>query len=170
MDSSSKGIDEFVREVVEVILGLKRTFYLADLSTKYYFQSKEEGFDVGTIQYNSDNPVLAVNEVWTVRDLIQKCFALLGVEIEFCGKGENEKGVIIDTDVTLLDELKFDLDTIKFGQTVVKVEANRVASYLDNTKTSELTRLQVCFPDFSIDSWLKNLLLEDLDNMRKVND
>lgn len=158
MDSSLKGVDEFVREVVEVILGLKRTLYFSDLSAKFY------------LQYNSDNPVLVVNEVWTGRDLIQKCFALLGVEIEFCGKGENEKGVIIDTDVILLDELRLDLDTIKFGQTVVKVETNRVASYLDNTKTSELTRLQVCLPDFSIDSWLKNLLLEDLDNMRKVND
>ncbi len=49
-------------------------------------------------------------------------FAELGVEIEFSGKDEHEKGVVIDIDEQKIEELGLNLDALRFGQTVVKVD------------------------------------------------
>jgi len=50
-------------------------------------------------------------------------FAELGIEVEFSGKDENERGVIIDVDEEKAAELGLNRDALKFGQTVVKVDA-----------------------------------------------
>jgi GDPmannose 4,6-dehydratase len=49
-------------------------------------------------------------------------FSDLGIEVEFSGKDENERGVIIDIDQQRAEELGLNTETLKFGQTVVKVD------------------------------------------------
>ena len=56
----------------------------------------------------------------TVRDTIRQAFIDLGVEVEFSGKGLQERGVVIDVDTDRMAELGLDPDTQRFGQTVVK--------------------------------------------------
>ncbi|OKS89511.1 hypothetical protein [Mucilaginibacter polytrichastri] len=56
----------------------------------------------------------------TLRDFIRSGFADLGIEIEFSGKGINERGVVIDIDEDRFEALNFDVNTLRFGQTVVK--------------------------------------------------
>jgi GDP-D-mannose dehydratase len=55
------------------------------------------------------------------RDLVRLCFAEAGIDIEFSGRGINEKGVIIDVDDDRLNQLGLGTDHIRFGQTVVRV-------------------------------------------------
>jgi GDPmannose 4,6-dehydratase len=50
-------------------------------------------------------------------------FAELGVEVEFSGKDEQEKGVIIDVDQQKIEELGLNAEALKFGQTIVKVDS-----------------------------------------------
>ncbi len=49
-------------------------------------------------------------------------FAELGIEIEFSGKGEYEKGVIIDVDPEKVNELGLNDKMLKPGQPIVKVD------------------------------------------------
>ncbi|WP_295770422.1 hypothetical protein [uncultured Mucilaginibacter sp.] len=56
----------------------------------------------------------------TVRDVIRHAFLNLGVEVEFSGKGLQERGVVIDVDTDRMNELSLNPDTQRFGQTVVK--------------------------------------------------
>ncbi|MDT3402940.1 hypothetical protein [Mucilaginibacter terrae] len=56
----------------------------------------------------------------TVRDHIRSAFMDLGVEVEFSGKGLQERGVVIDVDEERMMQLGFSPDTQRFGQTVVK--------------------------------------------------
>jgi GDPmannose 4,6-dehydratase len=52
-------------------------------------------------------------------------FNELGIEVEFSGRDENERGVIIDIDEKrALIALGLNLDLLRFGQTVVKVDPN----------------------------------------------
>ena len=57
----------------------------------------------------------------STREFVRLCFAEVGIDIEFSGKGVYEKGVIIDTDEERLLELGLSADGTKFGQTVVRV-------------------------------------------------
>src|SRR5690606_3580194 len=66
--------------------------------------------------------VVATGITTTVRDFVKMSFAELGIDVEFSGKGELEKGVIIDADEERLAELGIGSEHIKYGQTVVKVD------------------------------------------------
>lgn len=61
------------------------------------------------------------DEPETLRDFIRSAFSDIGVEIEFSGKQQNERGVVIDINEELFEGLGFDVNTLRFGQTVVRV-------------------------------------------------
>jgi len=65
------------------------------------------------------NEVLQQNEE-QVRDFIRQAFIDLGIEVEFSGKGLQERGVVIDIDTERVNELGIDPDILRFGQTLVK--------------------------------------------------
>lgn len=69
----------------------------------------------------SDKVIAADGGMVTVRDYIRSTFADLGIEIAFSGKNEFEKGVIIDMEEDRITELGLNLDALRFGQTVIKV-------------------------------------------------
>ena len=61
-------------------------------------------------------------EQLTFRELMRTAFADQGIEIEFSGKGINERGVIIDMDEEKLSSAGIAADLLRFGQTVVRVK------------------------------------------------
>jgi len=73
-------------------------------------------------QDKAEDFVIATGVTTTVREFVRMAFAELGIEIEFSGKAEAEKGVIIDRDNDKLKELGLDPEKIKLGQTIVKVD------------------------------------------------
>ena len=73
-------------------------------------------------QETPEDYVIATGITTTVRDFVRMSFAELGIEVEFSGKEENEKGVIIDVDQQRALELGLNLDKLKPGQTIVKVD------------------------------------------------
>lgn len=101
----------------------------------------------------------------TIRDLIRMSFAELGIEIEFCGRGELEKGVIIDIEEERLDLLKIDKEYIKFGQTVVKIE-DRSSVSIDVNGTIEKHLVQQYIGHFEteihFDNFIKELIMSNL--------
>jgi GDP-D-mannose dehydratase len=76
--------------------------------------SLQEYAYTGNLSINIDNNT-------TLRDFVRLCFAEVGIEIAFSGKDSHEKGVVIDMDEQRFSELGFDIDKIRFGQTVVRV-------------------------------------------------
>src|SRR3569833_2686144 len=73
-------------------------------------------------QDKAEDFVIATGVTTTVRDFIRLSFAELGIEIEFSGRDEYEKGVIIDIDQDRIAELGLNADALRFGQTIVKVD------------------------------------------------
>ncbi|MCS3555129.1 hypothetical protein [Sphingobacterium sp. JUb21] len=106
----------------------------------------------------------------TIRDLIRMSFAELGIEIEFCGRAELEKGVIIDIDEERLDLLKIDKEYIKFGQTVVKIE-DRSSVSIDVNGTIEKHLVQQYIGHFEteihFDNFIKELIMSNLMVVKK---
>ncbi|QQD14765.1 hypothetical protein [Sphingobacterium sp. UDSM-2020] len=106
----------------------------------------------------------------TIRDLIRMSFAELGIEIEFCGRGELEKGVIIDIEEERLDLLKIDKEYIKFGQTVVKIE-DRSSVSIDLNGTIEKHLVQQYIGHFEteiyFDNFIKELIMSNLMVLKK---
>ncbi|MFA6086100.1 GDP-mannose 4,6-dehydratase [Mucilaginibacter sp.] len=116
---------KITRAVSKIALGLQNTLYLGNLSAQRDWGHAKDYIVAMWLMLQQDVPqdfVIATGVTTTVRDFVKMAFGELGIEVEFSGKEENEKGVIIDIDEQRIEELGLNADFLKFGQTVVKVD------------------------------------------------
>ena len=116
---------KITRAVSKIALGLQNTLYLGNLSAQRDWGHAKDYIVAMWLMLQQDVPedfVIATGVTTTVRDFVKMAFGELGIEVEFSGKAENEKGVIIDIDEQRIEELGLNADFLKFGQTVVKVD------------------------------------------------
>jgi GDPmannose 4,6-dehydratase len=116
---------KITRAASKIVLGLQNCLYVGNLSAKRDWGHAKDYIEAMWLmlqQEKAEDFVIATGVTTTVRDFIRMAFAELGVEIEFSGKDEHEKGVIIDIDEQRAEELGLNMDALKFGQTVVKVD------------------------------------------------
>ena len=116
---------KITRAVAKIALGLQNCLFLGNLSAQRDWGHAKDYIAAMWLMLQQDVPedfVIATGVTTTVRDFIKMAFAELGIEVEFSGKDENEKGVIIDIDEERIHELGLNADMLRFGQTVVKVD------------------------------------------------
>ncbi|MGH2624221.1 MAG: GDP-mannose 4,6-dehydratase, partial [Sphingobacterium sp.] len=116
---------KITRAAAKIVLGLQDKLFLGNLSAQRDWGHAKDYVEAMWLILQQESPedfVIATGVTTTVREFVRLTFLELGVEIEFSGKGENERGVIIDRDEQRLAELGLESDTIKLGQTVVKVD------------------------------------------------
>src|ERR1700744_4091247 len=116
---------KITRAAAKIALGLQTCLYVGNLSAKRDLGHAKDYVEAMWLMLQQDvaeDFVIATGVTTTVREFIKMAFSELGIEIEFSGKDENEKGVIIDTDQNKIDELGLNTDALRFGQTVVKVD------------------------------------------------
>jgi GDPmannose 4,6-dehydratase len=116
---------KITRAASKIVLGLQNCLYVGNLSARRDWGHAKDYIEAMWLMLQQDKPedfVIATGVTTTVRDFIKMSFTELGVEVEFSGKDEQEKGVIIDVDQQKIEELGLNADALKFGQTVVKVD------------------------------------------------
>ncbi len=113
--------------ICKIALGIETCLHLTDLLLQNYVNTnpkKLNDFCLFVQNQKKEKTVFNNNLEITLRDFLKMAFAELGVEIEFSGKNHYEKGVIIDVDEDVANKLCLNLDVLKPGQTVVKIDAN----------------------------------------------
>ncbi len=113
--------------ICKIALGIETCLHLNDLLLQNYVNTnpkKLNDFCLFVQNQKKEKTVFNDNLEITLRDFLKLAFAELGVEIEFSGKNHYQKGVIIDVDEDLANKLCLNLDVLKPGQTVVKIDVN----------------------------------------------
>src|SRR5690606_36537121 len=116
---------KITRAVARIVLGLQDKLFLGNLSAQRDWGHAKDYVEAMWLMLQQEIPedyVVATGITTTVRDFVRMSFAELGIDVEFSGKDEREKGVIIDVDETRLAALGIDTMHVKLGQTVVKVD------------------------------------------------
>lgn len=116
---------KITRAVAKIALGLQSKVYLGNLSAQRDWGHAKDYVEAMWLMLQHETPedfVIATGVTTTVREFVRLSFAELGIEIEFSGKGEKEKGVVIDVDHTRLSDLGLKDSPVRLGQTVVKVD------------------------------------------------
>lgn len=164
---------KITRAVAKIALGLQDKLYLGNLSAQRDWGHAKDYVEAMWLILQQEKPedfVIATGVTTTVRDFVRLAFAELGIEIEFSGKGEQEKGVIIDVDEERLTELNIDKSLIKFGQTVVKVDPAYYrpteVDLLIGDPTKANTKLG-WIPKYDLQMLVTDMVLSDLHLMRK---
>lgn len=101
---------KITRGISRVLLGLDKKLYMGNLNAKRDWGHAEDfvkGMYLILQQPEPDDFVLATGKTTEIREFIIKCFKELGITIEFTGKGLDEKGVINNVELEILnDKLK----------------------------------------------------------------
>ena len=164
---------KITRAVCRIALGLQETLYLGNLSAKRDWGHAKDYVEAMWLMLQQEKPedyVIATGETTTVRSFVQKSFAELGVEVEFSGNGENEKGVIIDLDQKRLASLQIPATHLHPGQTLVRVDPR----YFRPTEVdlligdpSKANKQLGWSPKFQLDDLVQDMVQSDLKLMRK---
>ncbi len=164
---------KITRAVAKIALGLQDKLYLGNLSAHRDWGHAKDYVEAMWLILQQETPedfVIATGVTTTVREFVRMAFAELGIEIEFSGKGEQEKGVIIDIDEERLLQLNIDQSVIKFGQTVVKVDPTYYrpteVDLLIGDPTKANTKLG-WKPKYDLQMLVTDMVQSDLHLMRK---
>ncbi|MBB5647489.1 GDP-mannose 4,6-dehydratase [Pedobacter cryoconitis] len=164
---------KITRAASKIALGLQKCLYLGNLSAQRDWGHAKDYVEAMWLilqQEKAEDFVIATGITTTVRDFVKMSFAELGIEIEFSGKDENEKGVIIDIDQDLVLSLGLNDVYLKPGTTVVSVDPKyfrptEVDLLLgDPTKSKTQLGWQ---PKYNLSMLVKEMVHADLHLMKK---
>ena len=164
---------KITRAAAKIALGLQGCLYLGNLSARRDWGHAKDYVEAMWLILQQEKPedfVIATGVTTSVRDFIKMSFEELGVILEFSGKDENEKGVIIDIDEARCAELGIDPAVLKPGQTVVKVDPQYFrpteVELLIGDPTKSNTKLG-WKPKYDLPALVKDMVLSDLHLMKK---
>ncbi|MES3016296.1 MAG: GDP-mannose 4,6-dehydratase [Bacteroidota bacterium] len=164
---------KITRAVAKIALGLQHRLYLGNLSAQRDWGHAKDYVEAMWLILQQEKPedfVIATGVTTSVRDFVRMSFSEVGIEIEFSGSDELERGVVIDVDSEKCNSLGIDPSSIKFGQTVVSVDSNYFrpteVDLLVGDPTKSRTQLG-WVPKYNLEALVKEMTLSDLNLMRK---
>lgn len=164
---------KITRAATKIALGLQKCLYLGNLSAQRDWGHAKDYIEAMWLilqQEKAEDFVIATGVTTTVRDFVKMSFAELGIDVEFSGKDEHEKGVIIDVDQDLVSSLGLNDLYLKPGTTVVSVDPKYFrpteVDLLLGDPTKSKTQLG-WEPKYDLPMLVKEMVLADLQLMKK---
>lgn len=164
---------KITRAVAKIALGLQERLYLGNLSAKRDWGHAKDYVEAMWLmlqQEKAEDFVIATGVTTTVRDFVRMAFAEVGIEVEFVGKDEAEKGVVIDRDEEIMTSLGIPLNSVKLGQTVVKVDSLYFRPTEVDLLVGDPTKANQQLgwtPKYDLPMLVKDMVESDLKLMRK---
>lgn len=164
---------KITRAAAKIALGLQNCLYLGNLSAQRDWGHAKDYVEAMWLILQQEKPedfVIATGVTTSVRDFVKMSFAELGIELEFSGKHEHERGVIIDIDESKVESLKLKAENLRPGTTVVKVDPKyfrptEVDLLIgDPTKSNNKLGWK---PKYNLSALVNEMVLSDLHLMKK---
>lgn len=164
---------KITRAASKIALGLQSCLYLGNLSAQRDWGHAKDYIEAMWLilqQEKAEDYVIATGVTTTVRDFVRMAFGELGITVEFSGKDEQEKGVIIDIDSEKAMQLGLNLTTLKLGETVVRVDPKYFrpteVDLLLGDPTKSKTQLG-WEPKYDLQALVEDMMQSDLNLMKK---
>ncbi|WP_129715309.1 GDP-mannose 4,6-dehydratase [Pedobacter sp. SYP-B3415] len=164
---------KITRAASKIALGLQSCLYLGNLSAQRDWGHAKDYIEAMWLILQQEKPedyVIATGITTTVRDFVKMAFAEVGITLEFSGKDEDEKGVIIDIDQEMVAQLGLNLENLKLGTVVVRVDP----AYFRPTEVDLLlgdptkSKTQLGWtPKYDLPALVKDMMEADLQLMKK---
>ena len=164
---------KITRAASKIAMGLQDYLYVGNLSAQRDWGHAKDYVEAMWLMLQQDKPedfVIATGVTTTVREFIKMAFNELGIEIEFSGKDEFERGVIIDIDDEKVIELGLNADALRFGQTVVKVDAKYYRPTEVDLLIGDATKAKQKLgwaPKYNLEALVGDMMKSDLNLVKK---
>ena len=156
---------KITRATARIALGLQEKFFLGNLDAQRDWGHAKDYVRMMWLLLQHDEPedwVIATGKTTSVREFVRMSFAELGVELEFNGKGVDEKGI-----VKACHNPEFNLE---IGREILAVDPK----YFRPTEVdlligdaSKAKNKLGWVPEFSLDDLIKDMVQSDLILMQK---
>lgn len=164
---------KITRAAAKIALGLQKCLYLGNLSAQRDWGHAKDYIEAMWLILQQEKPedfVIATGITTTVRDFVRMSFAELGIDVEFSGKDDNEKGVIFGLDESLLAQHGLRSDKLFLGSTIVQVDPKYFrpteVDLLLGDPTKSKTQLG-WEPKYDLSGLVKDMVISDLHLMKK---
>jgi len=164
---------KITRAASKIAMGLQDCLYIGNLSAQRDWGHAKDYIEAMWLMLQQDKPedfVIATGVTTSVREFIKMSFGELGIEIEFSGKDENERGVIIDIDEQKAEELGLNRDALRFGQTVIKVDPKYFRPTEVDLLIGDATKAKEKLgwvPKFDLGALVSDMMQSDLHQVKK---
>jgi GDPmannose 4,6-dehydratase len=156
---------KITRAAARIVLGLQDKLYLGNLSAKRDWGHAKDYVEAMYLVLQQDTPddyVIATGITTEIREFVRMAFNEIGVEIEFTGKGKEEKGYIVSC-----SNKEFNLPT---GKQILEVDPRyfrptEVDLLLgDSSKAKEKLGWK---PKYNLNELVKDMVHSDLELMKR---
>jgi GDPmannose 4,6-dehydratase len=164
---------KITRAAAKIALGLQNCLYVGNLSAQRDWGHAKDYIEAMWLMLQQDvaeDFVIATGVTTAVREFIKMAFLELGIEIEFSGKDESERGVIIDMDQEKIIDLGLNADALRFGQTVVKVDPKYFRPTEVDLLIGDATKAQTKLgwvPKYDLQALVSDMVQSDLHLVKK---
>jgi len=156
---------KITRAISKIALNQQDKFYIGNLDAKRDWGHAKDYVRVMWMILQAKQPedwVIATGTTTSVRDFIKKCFKYIGVEIEFRGKGLNEKGFI-----KACSNSKYNLE---IGKEVIQVDSKYFRPTEVDLLVGDASKAKNNLgwvPQYSLDNIVNDMMTSDLKLMQK---
>ena len=156
---------KITRAVAKIGLGLQNKVYLGNLDAKRDWGHAKDYVRMMWMLLQHDTPqdwVIATNVTTSVRDFVKMAFAEIGVELEFKGKGKDEKGFVKSS-----INPKYKLET---GKEVLAVDPRYFRPTEVELLIGDATKAKEKLgwvPEYDLQDLIKDMMKSDLNLMHK---
>lgn len=164
---------KITRAAARIALGLQSKLYLGNLDAQRDWGHAKDYIEAMYLMLQQDNAedyVVATGKTTSVREFVRMTFAELGIELEFSGKAEAERGVVIDKDSAKMKSLGLDPELLKFGQTLILVDPKYYRPTEVDLLIGDPTKAQTKLgwkPKYDLESLVAEMVQSDLQLMKK---
>jgi GDPmannose 4,6-dehydratase len=164
---------KITRAASRIAMGLQDCLYLGNLSAQRDWGHAKDYIEAMWLMLQQDKPedyVIATGVTTTVREFVRMAFNELGLDVEFSGKNEKERGVIIDIDEERVSELGLNTETLKLGQTVVKVDPEYFRPTEVELLIGDATKVREKLgwaPKYDLQALLNDMIQSDLNLVKR---
>jgi GDPmannose 4,6-dehydratase len=164
---------KITRAAAKIALGLQNCLYVGNLSAQRDWGHAKDYVEAMWLMLQQQVPedfVIATGITTTVRDFIKMAFTELGIEVEFSGKDQYERGVIIDVDQERANELGLNTDNLHMGQTIVKVDTKYYRPTEVELLIGDATKAQQKLgwvPKYNLEALVADMVQSDLQLVKK---
>lgn len=164
---------KITRAVARIALGLQTTLYLGNLSARRDWGHAKDYVEAMWLMLQQEQPedfVIATGITTTVRDFVKMSFQEIGIELEFSGRDEGERGVVVDIDEEKLTELGLTDEHLKPGQTLVRVDPAYFRPTEVELLIGDATKAKSKLgwkPAYDLESLIQEMVHSDLQLMKK---
>ncbi|TCC96253.1 GDP-mannose 4,6-dehydratase [Pedobacter hiemivivus] len=164
---------KITRAACKIALGLQNCLYLGNLSAQRDWGHAKDYIEAMWLILQQEQPedyVIATGITTTVRDFVKMSFAELGIEVEFSGKDEHERGVIIDVDQEMVAKLGLNDANLKPGTVVVQVDEKYFRPTEVDLLLGDPTKANTKLgwkPKYDLPALVQDMIQSDLHLMKK---